>query len=1682
MEGHHHDEHKEQHEVSVGPQLFGPQQGNLEVRQEGQHDLNHSQHIPLGQGVQEEVSHTPEPKDSHLVVDVSLHNAGDELHQSGTIQHQLQQGHHNLNCCVVLCLPVFCSTNVVMEDDGESVLGETVTTEKAASGLVQNPGSSGTAVKGGEPALKSVENKHKVNYDLCTVPDHRVGQQYSALGWECHCLHQQEGLACKQREGRHQTPTDDSTVPVGWFRVTRESAKAKDDSFTLVLAIRSGVNKQEMVLLGCLEKSLGALTRESLDHAVEDTRCDQVDDSVDKVSTRTSQKASSAAGEQMEASEETINGSSTHNKQDDESVMVIALTMTSMEASAQALSLDSVYHTLHNQEVFPDQCVENTRSMATQTFLHGVSKAYSAVVKTFSGKSNSVRSFQQYCGVEDCHDEHHPDSQEPCQGHQSQDLLPVGEVAVAAITNLDNKEKLSQQLKYHQQHSEDDVYKVDKMDIQTVEIDEVPTLDDSEGGGSMDGRSGHQSVNLLERRGPHQLTGDNTQSKTRSSYKPIPDVSANKLETDVPVQVLGSSVSDGPVEDGGLQLVPHEDQQHGLGITVPALVAEVPEIQHYDNNRQVKFVNLTGLLLVNYVQEDLMAMEEDTEGQVGLNTLLNYGNQMKLKDAAEDPPEAEGKVETATTGNNVPLDTHGRVYVALFTPDETPNNIEVAHAVHHQDDTIDEEAKYGELEHGDHNSQGKVQGEDSQVLQVTVPHVHRGRIKLLQVPDTAINFLHDDGVLVVAVLHHGASETDAGHLHHSCHTQASCQSLKLNPINFVKFGYKTDKFTSCCELHSLPVFCSTTRVAVKVAVIVTNKGAVPDTTKELGQLGSIVHRKLSGEPATRMVIYNHKVNDICSVPGLLSVTRRRPRRGDVQLDAGGAVVRLQGRGGPCFQYGEGQLRPNKVAEEVQRVGLVRGVQPQDKDPGQQTMGLVVPHEGNDAEVQSLPSQVLAQVICCPKVNQVYDCHNCREDQDEVHCPRPDQAQLCQQDHQHYPGDAGHSLAQCGDMEITFNSFKRVSAMFKGNKLTCGTFLQPTVMVEEAEVWDHKIGGYEDTFAALIRTLGGDLVVGPLATIDYPCLLNMVQHQASGENELEEVIEEIVREAEEDPKDTDGGIDVTLSTSTTGNQQNPASQDGLVFKQNVKDSPQNWEEDNMHLVNVLGHGAEAVLLIAGEVQGMHGRQVDEGVHVDWAHTLDVLDVIDAVKPRGELGVLPPDGQELLLLDAFQAQVVPSNVQQHVAVIRQGEVGSNSDEEVQGMISQVLAIPLQLNRFLVHRNCVQQVLIPAMVFLHGHEPLHDDGGDKLQPGVDLHHQGREAGQEDAHLLSGHTRCGVLDVNSNSQASHFPYLKSSNILVNYPEDGSEIGRVVRKALLTSTGGDMVAFSVIVQGVSHDQVQGALLHPQHEPDELAGVVEGLSHDQVQGALLHPRHEPDDLVGVVEGLSHDQVQGTLLQPQLLKRVSQASVDFCLETFLQINNIEVDCDGAATNYVVTGMDMPTIHTGVLDTPINMVTVVCKSEGGSKPMDRSAGLEEQRVQASSSYDLKKPLTCYSPECGSNSNMISLLPVEGILLPHHGVAGRALLPSQVSFQTDGHGHRQEVHQPRAAHDDFGGCHLQHGSHFEGKFDKSGKDLNNYRHMYNVVSEGMIGSGVLESLPEVCPTTTNADMQYDVDKDQT
>ena len=129
--------------------------------------------------------------------------------------------------------------------------------------------------------------------------------------------------------------------------------------------------------------------------------------------------------------------------------------------------------------------------------------------------------------------------------------------------------------------------------------------------------------------------------------------------------------------------------------------------------------------------------------------------------------------------------------------------------------------------------------------------------------------------------------------------------------------------------------------------------------------------------------------------------------------------------------------------------------------------------------------------------------------------------------------------------------------------------------------------------------------------------------------------------------------------------------------------------------------------------------------------------------------------------------------------------------------------------------------------------------------------------------------------------------------------------------------------------------------------------------------------------------------------------------------------------------------------------------------------------------------------------TLISAHDVILPGHGVNEGELLhlslkgvwplpqAGHVVAETDGHGHRQELHQHGTAHDDFGGYHHQHGSTIlEGKFEKSEKDLNylNYYHMYNVVSEGMIGSGVLESLPEVCPPTTNADMQYDVDKDQT
>ena len=138
------------------------------------------------------------------------------------------------------------------------------------------------------------------------------------------------------------------------------------------------------------------------------------------------------------------------------------------------------------------------------------------------------------------------------------------------------------------------------------------------------------------------------------------------------------------------------------------------------------------------------------------------------------------------------------------------------------------------------SKQEEVQDEDSQVLQITVLHVHGGCIIIRQVLDTGINFLLDDGVFVVALHHHDVSEADEHHLHQSCPTQASNQNLKLNSINFIQFEYNTVKFKSCYVLHSPPVFCST-----KVAEMVTNE--------ELGQLGSIVHRDVGGKPALKMV-------------------------------------------------------------------------------------------------------------------------------------------------------------------------------------------------------------------------------------------------------------------------------------------------------------------------------------------------------------------------------------------------------------------------------------------------------------------------------------------------------------------------------------------------------------------------------------------------------------------------------------------------------------------------------------------------------------------------------------------------------------------------------------------------------------------------------------------------------------
>ena len=173
------------------------------------------------------------------------------------------------------------------------------------------------------------------------------------------------------------------------------------------------------------------------------------------------------------------------------------------------------------------------------------------------------------------------------------------------------------------------------------------------------------------------------------------------------------------------------------------------------------------------------------------------------------------------------------------------------------------DGKTGELEIVDPNSQGEVHGEDS-------------------------------------------------HLHHRAHNQEFGHFLESNPIKFVKLEYKRDKHTSCLKLDSLPVFCSTTRDAVKVREIVTINEAATDTNNDLG---SIWLRVLSGEPATRIVIYNQNINDISLVPGKLTKRRR-----DVKLDARGvlsAVAGLQGREG--VQYGEGQLQRDKDYGEEEQV-------------------------------------------------------------------------------------------------------------------------------------------------------------------------------------------------------------------------------------------------------------------------------------------------------------------------------------------------------------------------------------------------------------------------------------------------------------------------------------------------------------------------------------------------------------------------------------------------------------------------------------------------------------------------------------------------------------------------------------------------------------------------------------------
>ena len=115
--------------------------------------------------------------------------------------------------------------------------------------------------------------------------------------------------------------------------------------------------------------------------------------------------------------------------------------------------------------------------------------------------------------------------------------------------------------------------------------------------------------------------------------------------------------------------------------------------------------------------------------------------------------------------------------------------------------------------------------------------------------------------------------------------------------------------------------------------------------------------------------------------------------------------------------------------------------------------------------------------------------------------------------------------------------------------------------------------------------------------------------------------------------------------------------------------------------------------------------------------------------------------------------------------------------------------------------------------------------------------------------------------------------------------------------------------------------------------------------------------------------------------------------------------------------------------------------------------------------------------------TLVSAHVFLLPADEDAGGVLLLSQVPIRTEDHdGHHREEHQHRAAHDNLEGYHLHHDSQIlKGKFVDSEKDLTNNYHMHDAMSEAMIQSDVLVSLPEIGGPTTNADRQGDVDMGQ-